>query len=152
MPKYEPCINETKKVTFLHEEAGVVSRVATTQELNRICIGMLKQSMFQLEGLIVLSADSTVQVWTPSETTNIGTTEMGSDCPKISAFRNFFHFQQYGRRCWADWPSWEMGTTSVLCVVTPPTGKTTPPGTYWPSTLDELCFISTLMSECVEWK
>ena len=79
MPKYEPCINETKKVTFLREEAGVVSRVATTQELNRICIGMLKQSMFQLEGLIVLSADSTVQVWTPSETTNIGTTEMDSN-------------------------------------------------------------------------
>ena len=62
MPKYEPCINETKKVTFLREEAGVVSRVATTQEPNRTCIGMLRQSTFQLEVLIVRSADTTVLV------------------------------------------------------------------------------------------
>ena len=142
MPKYEPCINEMKKVTFLHEVAGVVSRVATSQEPNRICIGMLRQSMFQLEGLIVLSADTTVLVWTPWETTNIGTTEMGSDwLTKINHMQENFPFQQCGQRWWVNWRSSEMGTTSALCATTLPTGKTTRPGTYWPSTLAEVYFI-----------
>ena len=62
MHKYELCISETKKVTFLREEAGAASLVDTTQELNRTCIGMLRQSTFQLEVLIVRSADTTVLV------------------------------------------------------------------------------------------
>ena len=142
MHKYELCISETKKVTFLREEAGAASLVDTTQEPNRTCIGMLRQSTFQLEVLIVRSADTTVLVWTPWETTNIGTTEMDSDWLTKNIFiQENLNFQQYGRRWWVNWPSWETGTTSVFCVITPPTGKTTRPGTYWPSTLAEVYFI-----------
>ena len=62
MHKYELCISETKKVTFLREGAGGASLVDTTQEPNRICIGMLRQSTSQQEVLIVLSVDITVLV------------------------------------------------------------------------------------------
>ena len=124
MHKYEQCISVKMKVTFPREGAGGASRVATTQEPNRTCIGMLRPSMFQQEVSIVLSADTTVQVWTPWETTNIGTTEMGSDwLTKINHMQENFPFQQYGQRWWVNWRSWEMGTTSALCAITPPTGK-----------------------------
>ena len=65
MHKYEPCINERRKVTFPREGFGVASLVATTQEPNRISIDMLRQSMSQLEDFLVLSVDTSVLVLTP---------------------------------------------------------------------------------------
>ena len=62
MHKYELCISEKKKVAFLLQGAGVASPVDTTQEPKRTCICMLRQSMFQQEVLIALSADTTVLV------------------------------------------------------------------------------------------
>lgn len=62
MHKYELCISETRKEKFPREVVGIAFRVATTQEPNRTCIGMLRQNMFQQEVSIVLSADTTVLV------------------------------------------------------------------------------------------
>ena len=73
MDKYEQCITKRRR------EVGVARPVATSREPNKIFIGTWRQNMSQLEDSLVLSVDNSVPVSTPLETTNIGTTEMGSD-------------------------------------------------------------------------
>ena len=102
----------------------------------------------------------------------------GHYCPSLNSLRNHKHrhhrngqwltgknihmqenfpFQHYGRRWWVNWRSSEMDTTSALCAITPPTGKTTRPGTYWPSTLAKMNFMlrsrhSSVLSASPVWR